>query len=141
MRGIKSYAGYVPYRRLDRAAIAQFFGGAPRRGQRSVASFDEDTTTMAFEAARLALRAVEQMADDPTNHVLMDLQPGDMQFINNYHVLHARTAYEDDRSAGHVRHLKRLWLETTVLTSRPPYFANNRNHWSEKRSASRLEVR
>ena len=58
---------------------------------------------------------VEQMADDPTNHVLMELQPGDMQFINNYHVLHGRTAYEDDRGAGHVRHLKRLWLETTVL--------------------------
>ena len=43
--------------------------------------------------------------------------------------------------AGHIRHLKRLWLETTVLTSRPPYFANNRSHWSEKRTASRLEVR
>ena len=35
-----------------------------------------------------------------------------MQFINNYHVLHGRTAYEDDRAAGRVRHLKRLWLET-----------------------------
>ena len=59
------------------------------------------------------------MADDPVNHVLMDLLPGDMQFINNYHVLHGRTAYEDDRSAGHIRHLKRLWLETTVLTEPP----------------------
>jgi hypothetical protein len=87
-----------------------------------------------------ALRAVERMADDPINHVLMDLQPGDMQFINNYHVLHGRTAYEDDRRAGQIRHLKRLWLETTVLTSRPPYFANNRTHWSENRSASRIEV-
>ena len=76
----------------------------------------------------------------PTNHVLMDLQPGDMQFINNYHVLHGRTAYEDDRGAGHVRHLKRLWLETTVLTSRPPYFANHRTHWSERRTASRINV-
>ena len=65
------------------------------------------------------------MADDPINHVLMELLPGDMQFINNYHVLHGRTAYEDDRAAGHIRHLKRLWLETTVLTSRPPYFANH----------------
>ena len=45
----------------------------------------------------------------------MELLPGDMQFINNYHVLHGRTAYEDDRGAGQIRHLKRLWLETTVL--------------------------
>ena len=87
-----------------------------------------------------ALAAVVQMADDPENHVLMDLLPGDMQFINNYHVFHGRTAYEDDRTTGHIRHLKRLWLETTVLESRPPYFANNRTHWSEHRTASRLQV-
>lgn len=87
-----------------------------------------------------ALRAVEALADDPTNHVLMELRPGDIQFINNYHVLHGRTAYEDDRAAGRVRHLKRLWLETTVLTSRPSYFTNHRSHWEANRSASRLRV-
>lgn len=89
---------------------------------------------------REALEVVVAMADDPVNHVLMDLQPGDMQFINNYHVLHGRTAYEDDRAAGQVRHLKRLWLETTVLTSRPPHFENHRSHWSDQRSASRLQI-
>ena len=64
VRGIKSYAAYVPFRRLDRAEVAQVFGGAPRRGQRSVASFDEDTTTMAFEAARLTLRSTAATAPD-----------------------------------------------------------------------------
>ena len=88
---------------------------------------------------REALAEVVRMADDPDYHVLMALEPGDMQFINNYHVLHGRTAYSDDRSGGHVRHLKRLWLETTVLPSRPPYFANS-SHWLERRSASRLQV-
>jgi len=87
-----------------------------------------------------ALQAVVRMADDPENHVLMELLPGDIQFINNYHVLHGRTAYEDDRSTGRIRHLKRLWLETTVLPSRPAYFQNNRSHWSEKRTASRMQV-
>lgn len=87
---------------------------------------------------REALQAVVELSVDPDHHVLMDLKPGDMQFINNYHVLHGRTAYEDDRSAGKVRHLKRLWLETTVLTSRPPVFANRTTHWSAKRSVSRL---
>jgi alpha-ketoglutarate-dependent taurine dioxygenase len=93
------------------------------------------------DVQREALGEVVRMADDPTNHVTMELLPGDMQFINNYHVLHGRTAYEDDREAGSIRHLKRLWLETTVLTSRPPWFANNRTHWSENRTASRLQVR
>ena len=58
MKGIQSYAAYIPYRRLERKDIAAFFGGAPGRGQRAVASFDEDTTTMGFEAARLALRSI-----------------------------------------------------------------------------------
>lgn len=89
---------------------------------------------------REAVTALSEMADDPENHVQMELRPGDMQFINNYHVLHGRTAYDDDRSSGQVRHLKRLWLETTVLDSRPPYFANRRSHWSERRSASRIQV-
>jgi len=68
-----------------------------------------------------ALQAVVKLADEPANQVAMDLRPGDIQFINNFHVLHGRTAYADDRAAGQIRHLKRLWLETTVLPSRPPY--------------------
>jgi hypothetical protein len=87
-----------------------------------------------------ALGEVVRLADDPANHVLMELRPGDIQFIDNFHVLHGRTAYEDDRAAGAVRHLKRLWLETTVLSTRPPHFRKNvSTHWDEKRSVSRLE--
>jgi alpha-ketoglutarate-dependent taurine dioxygenase len=72
----------------------------------------------------------------------MDLQPGDMQFINNYHVLHARTAYEDDREAGMIRHLKRLWLATDYLKDRPAYFQRNlSNHWEQAKSVSRMEIR
>ena len=56
MRGIVSIAGYVPYRRLQRSAVAQVFGTGGGKGSRSVASHDEDTTTMGVEAARLALR-------------------------------------------------------------------------------------
>lgn len=93
------------------------------------------------ETAVRALQRVDELANDPANHVRMELQPGDMQFINNYHVLHGRTAYEDDRAAGRVRHLKRLWLETDVFESRPPYFAMNvSSHWNERRSASRMRV-
>jgi 3-hydroxy-3-methylglutaryl CoA synthase/uncharacterized OB-fold protein len=57
MRGILSFSSYVPYRRLARSAIAEVLGGAPAKGTRSVASYDEDTTTMGVEAARLALGA------------------------------------------------------------------------------------
>ncbi len=43
-------------------------------------------------------------------------EPGDMQFINNHVVYHARGAYEDD-DAGHDRLLYRLWL--SMPGSRP----------------------
>ncbi|MCY3888286.1 MAG: OB-fold domain-containing protein [bacterium] len=59
MRGVISFGGYVPYRRLDRSAIAAVMGKGGGRGTRSVASYDEDTTTMGVEAARLALRPAD----------------------------------------------------------------------------------
>jgi hydroxymethylglutaryl-CoA synthase len=52
MRGILAAAGYVPFRRLQRSAIRDVMGAGGGKGTRSVASFDEDTTTMAVEAAR-----------------------------------------------------------------------------------------
>src|SRR4029453_7642538 len=55
MRGIISAGGYLPYRRLDRASITEFLGSGGGRGQRTVASYDEDTTTMGVEAGRVAL--------------------------------------------------------------------------------------
>jgi 3-hydroxy-3-methylglutaryl CoA synthase len=48
---------YVPHGRLDRSAIAPLVGSGGGKGTRTVASYDEDTTTMGFEAARLALKS------------------------------------------------------------------------------------
>ena len=62
-RGIIAAAGYVPYRRLQRSEVAKFFGSGGGKGTRSVASYDEDTTTMGVEAARLAMRSTTVNAD------------------------------------------------------------------------------
>ena len=56
MPGILAYGAYVPPGRLDRSAIATTLGQPSGRGSRSVASHDEDSTTLAVEAARVALR-------------------------------------------------------------------------------------
>jgi len=58
MNGLVSYGTYLPYWRLDRGAIAAALGTAGAKGTRSVASYDEDATTMGVEAARAALAAV-----------------------------------------------------------------------------------
>jgi 3-hydroxy-3-methylglutaryl CoA synthase/uncharacterized OB-fold protein len=55
MAGIVSYGAYVPYWRLQRAAITASLGSGGGKGTRSVASYDEDTTSMGVEAGRRAL--------------------------------------------------------------------------------------
>jgi hydroxymethylglutaryl-CoA synthase len=55
--GILSYGVHLPYRRLDRTEIRPVAGTGGGTGTRTVASYDEDTTTMGVEAARLALRS------------------------------------------------------------------------------------
>ncbi len=50
--GISSYGAYVPFNRLQRSAIADALGVRAAGGERAVASYDEDTVTMAVEAAR-----------------------------------------------------------------------------------------
>jgi len=52
MRGIVGWGTYLPHRRLDRTEIARFVGQGGGKGTRTVASYDEDPTTMAVEAAR-----------------------------------------------------------------------------------------
>lgn len=93
------------------------------------------------DTAREALEWIQGRAQGGAYSVFMDFQPGDMQFIDNYHVLHGRAPYADDRPAGKVRHLKRLWLETEALTDRPSYFRNNvSSHWAAKPVVSRLDA-
>jgi hypothetical protein len=88
-------------------------------------------------AEREAFDLLDRLCHDPDFNVYMDFQPGDMQFINNYHVLHARTAFEDHPEPGRKRFLKRLWLETRKLTDRPPYFqlgGSNKAWWARQRT-------
>jgi 3-hydroxy-3-methylglutaryl CoA synthase/uncharacterized OB-fold protein len=56
MNGIVSYGVYLPYWRLERSAIGGVLGAGGGRGTRSVASYDEDTTSLGVEAGRIALR-------------------------------------------------------------------------------------
>jgi hydroxymethylglutaryl-CoA synthase len=56
-RGILSYGAYLPYRRLDRAEIRAVAGAGGGQGTRTVASYDEDSTTLGVAAARRALAA------------------------------------------------------------------------------------
>ena len=90
--------------------------------------------------AERAMQRLDELTADPQYEVFMEFEPGDIQFINNYHVLHGRRPYRDDPATGRVRHLKRLWLETASPLDRPAHFQNRaRSHWERGRSVSRLQ--
>ena len=60
-RGIADAAVYLPHRRLDRSTIAAVAGTGGGKGTRTVAGYDEDTTTMGVEAARAALQGGREL--------------------------------------------------------------------------------
>lgn len=60
----------------------------------------------------------------------MMLQPGDIQFANNYMVLHSRTGFEDSDEPGMRRKLVRLWLKMPNARELAPSFPG-RNGFSD----------
>ena len=53
---------------------------------------------------------LEQICNRFALHMILEV--GDIQFLSNEHVLHARTAHIDHSPPAPRRHLMRLWLAT-----------------------------
>ncbi len=66
-------------------------------------------------AQREALDLLLALADELSFE--MSLEPGDMQFLNNHVIYHARTAFIDGEGEAQARLLYRLWL--SMANSRP----------------------
>jgi len=65
MGGLVGYGAYVPYYQLERTRIAGVLGQGGGFGTRSVAAFDEDTTSMAVAAGRAALAGMTGPGGQP----------------------------------------------------------------------------
>ena len=63
MTGIVSYGAYVPLYRLSREILAQVWGGKGK-GEKAVASADEDSLTLGVEAARDCLKGFDKSKVD-----------------------------------------------------------------------------
>jgi hypothetical protein len=70
-----------------------------------------------------ALDMLGELAGDPELRLDMNFMPGDIQFLHNHTILHARTAYEDWPEAERKRHLLRLWLAPPDARPLPQVFA------------------
>jgi len=67
---------------------------------------------------RSQLDALDAVFATASKHYLkVDMQPGDLQFINNFAILHAREQFQDD--TVNKRHLVRMWLSCEKKWSLP----------------------
>jgi hypothetical protein len=70
-----------------------------------------------------ALDMIGELAADPELRLDMTFMPGDIQFLHNHTILHARTGFEDWLEVERKRHLLRLWLAPPSARELPPVFA------------------
>ncbi|HEU0216300.1 MAG TPA: TauD/TfdA family dioxygenase [Stellaceae bacterium] len=78
------------------------------------------------DAERAVLDCFEEVTKRPDLMLEFTLRPGEMYFINNYTILHARTAFDDgDVEEDRRRHLLRLWLEVPAMRPVHPHIRKN----------------
>jgi hypothetical protein len=70
-----------------------------------------------------ALDMLAALAGDDELRLDMTFMPGDIQFLHNHTILHARSAYQDWPEPERRRHLLRLWLAPPAARKLPPVFA------------------
>ena len=73
MAGLTGYAAYIPYYRLERSRIAGVLGSGGGRGTRSVAAYDEDTTSMGVAAGRAVLAGRTGPGGQPARETVRQL--------------------------------------------------------------------
>lgn len=89
---------------------------------KTVLAAEQKTGVPLTALEREALDAVNALALDPRFQVEMNLEPGDAQFLNNYVILHSRTAWKDrDPATG--RLMLRLWLKVPNARALSPEMA------------------
>jgi len=64
---------------------------------------------------REVIDLIDEIAADPAIHLDMDFRAGDIQWLKNSVILHARTEFEDFEEPERKRHLLRLWLTSRRL--------------------------
>lgn len=69
-----------------------------------------------------ALDLVDAILNDEDIRIDMMMEPGDIQFANNYTVFHSRTNFEDYEEIDRRRHLLRLWLKMPNARTLSPDF-------------------
>lgn len=113
-------AGAPPYT-PHRVPVFSEAGGLPASFLLPIAIRNTETSGLTLSAAeKEALALINTVANRPELCFEMELQPGDIQFLNNRLILHGRNDYEDSPVFAEKRLMLRLWLMMPDWPPRPP---------------------
>ena len=73
-----------------------------------------------------AMDAFDAVLNDPANVLEFRLQRGEAILVDNYTILHARTAFEDHPDPGRHRHFLRIWMSLNAGGPVAPAYADTR---------------
>jgi len=95
-----------------------------RFAPRFIRSAPQKTGVPLSEVELDALGIVEALAEESCFEI--PFEPGDIQLINNYVIVHGRTGYQDHPDDARKRHLLRLWLRVPGARRLPPEYGEGR---------------
>jgi hypothetical protein len=109
-----------------REPVYSHFGGrlSCRFAPRFIRSAPQKTGIPLSVVEQEALQLMEDLAAELCFEI--PFEPGDIQFINNYVILHGRSGYEDHPEEERKRHLLRLWLKVPGARTLPPEYGEGR---------------
>jgi len=119
-----------------RSPIFSFFNGKLScRYLRQYIELGHDIMKLPLSSVEIeALDLFDSIIHENNLRLDMMLEPGDLQFANNYAVLHSRTAFEDFDDTEQHRKLLRLWLKMPNARKLAPDFPG-RNGFPEPSAA------
>ena len=119
--------GELPYTPYRVPVFSNIGGSISARYVRTYVEAGEAAAGRPMDEAELSvLDRFEEVTKRPELMLEFTLQPGEMYFINNYTILHARTAFDDGNAEeDQRRHLLRLWLEVPEMRPVHPHIRKN----------------
>jgi hypothetical protein len=119
--------GDLPYTSYRVPVYSNTDGKVSARYVRTYVEAGEAAAGRPMDEAELAvLDRFEEVTKRPELMLQFTLQPGEIYFINNYTILHVRTAFDDgDAEEDRRRHLLRLWLEVPGMRPVHPHIRRN----------------
>lgn len=103
---------------VENNTLTSYYG----RGHLESASRGPDVPALTAQQIE-ALDLLDEITNEPAFVLNMHFRPGDIQFLNNYKVWHARTDYVDWPEPDRKRDLYRLWLTVRGELDLPTDFA------------------